>query len=228
MGPDDPFPATGVGRPVEMAGRWVPDASVFVSGRLHDGASGFWMVTPLVTCGDTGRGLSGCARPSAVPVVVGWTPRVQNAPAAPSGAASVSGWLQPGDASGDAPDSDPRDDVLPSLQIGALVQRVKQDLYSGYVILDTPAEARAGLTAVTPESLPAPSTFTALRNFLYAVQWWLFGLFAAFVWWRWGRDELQRLTGTSEPDRPADSPHEVAGPEVTSEDATRARIRSTS
>ena len=27
-----------------------------------------------------------------------------------------------------------------------------------------------------------------VRNLLYAVEWWVFGAFAAFIWWRWRRD----------------------------------------
>ena len=38
--------------------------------------------------------------------------------------------------------------------------------------------------------VPPVSGFTALRNLLYAVEWWIFGAFAFFVWWRWCRDEL--------------------------------------
>src|SRR3954465_15577712 len=47
MGPDDPFPGRSVGQPVDLAGVWLPDATVFVSGRAHEGDDGFWMVTPL-------------------------------------------------------------------------------------------------------------------------------------------------------------------------------------
>ena len=39
----------------------------------------------------------------------------------------------------------------------ALVQRVDQDLYSGYV---TPGRPTPGLDAVTPDALPEPDTFT--------------------------------------------------------------------
>ena len=45
---------------------------------------------------------------------------------------------------------------------------------------------------MTPASLPKPATFTAVRNLLYAVEWWVFGGFAVFLWWRWCRDELER------------------------------------
>ena len=45
---------------------------------------------------------------------------------------------------------------------------------------------------MTPASLPKAETFTALRNLLYAIEWWVFGGFAVFLWWRWCRDELER------------------------------------
>ena len=46
---------------------------------------------------------------------------------------------------------------------------------------------------MTPASLPKAETFTALRNLLYAIEWWVFGAFAVFIWWRWCRDELERI-----------------------------------
>ena len=49
---------------------------------------------------------------------------------------------------------------------------------------------RTGLAAVTPTDVPQPSQVTALRNLLYALQWWVFGLFALVVWFRWCRDQL--------------------------------------
>ena len=43
--------------------------------------------------------------------------------------------------------------------------------------------------------MPEVGTFTALRNLLYAFEWWFFGAFAAFVWWRWVRDEQAVMDG---------------------------------
>lgn len=188
LGPDDPYPASAVGQPVRFRGRWVSRSTVYVAGRPLDGRNGYWMVTPLSTCGSVRA--QGCRAPSAVPVVLGWTPRVADAPPAPRGAATVTGWLQPGEA--DQPDPRPRDDVLPALQIGDLVQRVDEDLYSAYAILASPRSARAGLDPVTPASLPKAPTSTALRNLLYAVEWWVFGGFAVFLWWRWCRDAVEQ------------------------------------
>src|SRR3712207_75917 len=45
MGPDDPFPADGLGRPVSLSGRWLPESTVYVADRPHRAESGFWMVT---------------------------------------------------------------------------------------------------------------------------------------------------------------------------------------
>ena len=62
-----------------------------------------------------------------------------------------------------------------------LLQHVDQDLYGAYGVAQVP---EAGLQAATLEQLPEVGRFTALRNLLYAIEWWFFGAFAAFIWWR--------------------------------------------
>ena len=56
IGPDAAFPKDDVGRPVELRGQWLPDRSVYVDGRLQDGRTGFWLVTPIAVC-SAGGGL---------------------------------------------------------------------------------------------------------------------------------------------------------------------------
>ena len=200
IGPDDPFPRDGVGRPVEISGEWLPEATVLVDQRLHEGRIGAWMVTPFVVC-DTG-----CAGASAVPVVVGWAPSVDEAPKPPSGAAALTGWLQPAESEGE-PDPDPTDDVLTAVRIADLVPRVDRDLYGAYVALDSPAEARSGMAPVTPDSYPDPPASAGLRNFLYGAEWWVFAAFAGFLWFRWARDEVlgaRRRGEGAEAGEPAD------------------------
>jgi hypothetical protein len=149
-------------------------------------------------------------------VVRGWAPSVADVPPAPTGTVDVTGWLQPGEGSG-LTDPDPTDDVLPEMRIADAIQHVDQDLYGGYVIasgvVSTSSTSRetgstgreAGLRPVTPASLPEADTFTALRNLLYAFEWWVFGGFAVYIWWRWCRDELERQRIEEEgPDAPAD------------------------
>lgn len=186
---DDPFPSAGVGRPVTVRGRWLPSSTFLVSERELRGRDGYWVVTALAVC----DGGAACATEPAILVLRGWTADADGVPPAPEGTAQVRGWLQPPEGSG-RPDPDPGDDILPEVRIADAIQRVDQDLYGAYVVAEVaePAGATDGLEAVTPGSLPSPESSTGLRNLLYAVEWWVFGAFALFVWWRWSRDEVER------------------------------------
>ncbi len=187
LSPDEPFPGDSVGRPVEFRGVWVSGSTLYVSDREHDGENGYWVVTPVAVCTST------CAPDNpAMLVVRGWTPEPRSGDAVPPGEVELTGWLQPSEGSG-RPDPDPEDDVLPEVRIAGVIQHVDQDLYGGFVISDN---ATTGLAPVTPDSLPEPQRFTALRNLLYALEWWVFGAFAAFVWWRWCSDEMRGARST--------------------------------
>jgi surfeit locus 1 family protein len=192
--PDGLFPADGVGQPVELTGRWLPRATLYVSGQELGGRRGVWAVTPVAVCEPNDR--AACRKDSAILVVRGWASSVRTAPAAPRGPVDVTGWLQPGEGSG-ATDPNPHDDVIPQLQVAAAIQHVDQDLYGGYVISRRTVPATGTLSAVSPPTLPKPSVFTALRNLLYAGEWWVFGGFAVFLWTRWCRDEVSRVTGVA-------------------------------
>jgi cytochrome oxidase assembly protein ShyY1 len=159
---------------------------VYVADQHREGRTGVWAVTPVVT--STG---------SAIPVVRGWTTSPQAAPTAPTGAAALVGLLQPSDDTGDE-DMSAHGDVIPELSTTALLPRASYDLYSGYVVAtnrDLPSGGTAttgmsGLSAVTPAHLPGADASSGLRNLLYAFQWWIFGGFAAFVWWRWLQEDV--------------------------------------
>ena len=182
MGADDPFPGNDLGRPVELDGSWLPDGAFYVADRVDDGRDGLWLVVPMAVGG---------ADEPAIPVVLGWT-AAQDAALVPTGSGSVTGWLQPPEGNG-AVDDDPDDDVVPQLRIADAIQRVDVDLYSAYVVDTAPGD---GLRQANLDSLPEVGRFTALRNLLYALEWWVFGAFAAFIWWRWVHDEsaINRVT----------------------------------
>ncbi|MCW2738333.1 SURF1 family protein [Nocardioides sp.] len=171
MGNDDPFPAPDLGRPVEVDGEWL-DGGFWVADRAHEGEAGYWAVAPLLV-GD-----------AAVLVVRGWAPEPDDALLAATGTADVTGWLQAPEGSL-VTDDDPSDDVFPEIRVADAVQRVDVDLYSAYLVSQEPAQ---GLQAAALDALPSPSRFTGVRNLLYAFEWWVFGAFAAFIWWRWRRD----------------------------------------
>ncbi len=184
LGPNDAFPGDQVGQPVEVSGAWLPDATVFISGRPEGGTEGYWVVTPV--------GLSDGA---ALPVVRGWVADPAAVPAAPTGSTTLVGWLQPSEGGG-LVDDDPGDDVFPELRVADLVQRVDQDLYGAYAVAAPTLSAgvntgAGGLEAAQLEQLPDVGAFTAIRNLLYAIEWWFFGAFAVFVWWRFVVEEAQ-------------------------------------
>jgi surfeit locus 1 family protein len=184
MGPDDPFPGDSVGRPVTFQGSWLPDDTVYVKGKVAHGRTGYWVVTPV----EVGN--------SAMLVVRGWA-AASDAPAV-SGDVAVTGWLQPGEQPDEnASDStNERGDVLSSLQIADVLDRMDGDLYSGFVIARSPLQPQ--LVPVTPDQLPKPDAFTSIRNLLYGIEWWVFGAFALFLWWRWCADEVARVRSVSE------------------------------
>jgi cytochrome oxidase assembly protein ShyY1 len=174
MGPDDPFPGDQVGHPVSVSGRWI-GPTVFVEGREHDGVDGYWRVDVL-----------GLDDGAAIPVVTGWLESPGHMTTFADPATDLVGWLQPPEGTG-AADVDPTDDVYPQLRVADLAQLVDPDLYSGYVVLQ---EGLAGMPAADLTALPEASRFTAIRNLLYGIEWWVFGGFAVFLWWRWVRDEV--------------------------------------
>jgi len=204
LAPDDPFPGSAVGRPVELGGEWLPESTFYVTDRTLEDRDGLWVVTPLAVCQPT----EDCGSASALLVVRGWTADPAEAPAPPQGRVDLTGWLQPPEGSG-RPDPDPADDLLPEVRIGDAIQRVDQDLYGAYLVAEDvqPGAAVRGLEPVTPESLPEPNSDTGLRNLLYGLQWWVFAGFALFVWWRWVRDEIVRarseetVAAPAQPDR---------------------------
>lgn len=206
MDGDDAFPGELVGLPVQLAGTWRPAETFFVADREESGRVGHWLVTPIDVDGDD----------SAIPVVRGWVadPTDPAPPAPDAEPVALTGWLQPSEGRG-LTDDDAGDDVFPELRIASLTQRVGMDLYSGFVVADAdrsddPAlasgDAGADLVPVGPDDLPEVGVFTALRNLLYAGEWWVFTAFAAFIWWRFCRDELLAARRRGDEDDPIGSP----------------------
>ncbi|MFY9914782.1 MAG: SURF1 family protein [Nocardioidaceae bacterium] len=166
LGPDDAFPGSGVARPVTVSGHYLPGEQF----EVRDGATlgvARAVVTPLAT-----------ATGSVVLVVRGQgDPETATSP--PQGSVTVTGVLEPSDASGSGLDATRTTD---GIRIATLVQYFDRDLYGGYVVR-TSSRPVDSLTPVAPP-FPQPSRWAGIRNLLYAIQWWVFGGFVAFMWWR--------------------------------------------
>jgi cytochrome oxidase assembly protein ShyY1 len=130
-----------------------------------------------------------------VPVLRGFVDGTPTrAPEPPAGVVTVTGTLGPGES--------PRPgEPLPapqvrSIDLASLVNEWPGDLYN--VVVLASAEA-AGDTASEPpvatdlSRVPPPPLDTPLnlRNAAYAVQWWAFGIFAIWMWWKMLRADQQ-------------------------------------
>ncbi|TGN31027.1 SURF1 family protein [Aeromicrobium chenweiae] len=168
---DSPFLKTYNHRPVSFEAQFAPaDQQIWVTGKEQDGRSGAWLVAPVqVVGGDT------------LLLVRGWAPEPGALPGVPAGTVPVRAVLEPGEKNAGA--FDPATRTIGAVRIPTLINEMPYDLYSGFAI-STDADLSGGLEPVPP---PVPSDVpwtTGLRNLAYALQWWVFGLFAAFMWWR--------------------------------------------
>ena len=170
--PGDALPQAAYGAPVEISGKYDEANQLLVPDRLQDGASGYWILTPLNVEGG-----------GVVPIVRGWSADATASNIAPpSGQVKVLGQLEPSetdDATSGALLPHGQIDMVSSAQ---LVSLWPGELYLGFVILQQQDPSNALATIPIP---PAQSATTiSWQNFAYAIQWWLFALFACFFWWR--------------------------------------------
>ena len=176
-GPDEAFTSRLNQRPVEATGRFGAAADQFwVTDRTTGGA---WLVAPLVT------GQSG-GTDEALLVVRGSAPEPVAPPPLPSGTVTVEGALQQGEGQGAPWNPDTRE--IGSLRIPALTNELPYDLYSGFAI-STDQDVSGGLALA---DLPSPdvSWTVGLKNLAYTMQWWVFGVFALFMWWRMASEQV--------------------------------------
>jgi len=169
--PDEPFTSTLNHRPVTIDGVFAPTGDqLWITDKEQDGRTGVWLVAPLeVDGGDT------------MLVVRGWAPEAGAFPEVPAGPVEIDAVLEPGE--GSAARFDPVARTIGSVRIPTLINETPYDLYSGFAISTDTATA-AGLDLVPPPQPGDVSWTVGLRNLAYALQWWVFGLFAVFMWWR--------------------------------------------
>lgn len=185
MVPHSPFPGDASGRPVTMTGSYDAAGQVLVADRRLDGIAGYWVLTPFVV---DATGVSGSAR---IAVLRGFVTDGSGAGPAPSpaGRVTVTGTLAPGESPASSSAGLPAGQ-LGSVDLARLVNLWPGDLYNAFVFAtDESPDASPGVQRVPPPPVPTGLTW---RNAAYALQWWVFGLFAAYMWWRMVRDDHRR------------------------------------
>ncbi|GAA0366380.1 SURF1 family protein [Microbispora corallina] len=164
----------------------LPDATA-PGGRAAAGR-GFWLLTPLRLADGT-----------EIPVVRGWVQKAGDpVSAVPAGPVTVTGRLQPAEQS----DEIQRTGPLPAGQVATVSTAELINLWPD-------ARLRDGFVVATAQTPPGSARFVAVppptegvgfnwRNLAYAAQWWIFAVFAVFMWFHFVRDHVRtRRAGAS-------------------------------
>lgn len=172
-----------LGRVVEVSGEFAPDGFVSLSSRLQHGEQGAWLVGRLL--------VEGGPEPLSLAVALGWAPTTEEARDA------VPAVGEPVELRGRyLPTEPPRlEDVeageRSALSIADLVNTWPEytgTVYGGYLIAD---DAPAGLETIDAPP-PLPEAQVNLLNLFYAIEWVVFAGFAAYLWYRLVRDEVEK------------------------------------
>ncbi|MEV7005816.1 SURF1 family protein [Streptosporangium sp. NPDC051022] len=179
----------------EAASRRVTAEGTFDASRqllVAERGEGLWLLTPL----DLGDG-------TFIPVVRGWVPAAGDpATAVPEGKVTVTGRLQPSEGVESVRRTATR---LPQGQVLTVSSAELVNLWRGVKLRDgfvvAAAQTPPPAVAAKPVAVPAPTEPGGLtwRNLAYAAQWWIFGLFAVFMWWHFVRDIVRSRTAEQKP-----------------------------
>jgi cytochrome oxidase assembly protein ShyY1 len=202
LAPQSSFPGELVGREVAVTGTYEPDGQMLVAGRSLDGTDGYLVLTPLRVSDDGTGGESWASLSGApvLPVVRGWVDSPTPDTAAldvPAGDVVLHGWLQASESTvrtGTLPDNPGGPPLTQDIASSALANTWQGPIYTAYVVLtdSTPPQPSAaeGGAALLPRPVLEGGSDVNLQNFFYALQWWVFGLFAVALWVRLVRDEM--------------------------------------
>lgn len=196
--PHADFPEDGSGRLVTMTGSYAASQQVLVADRRLDGASGFWVVAPLT---DPSSGAT-------LAVVRGFVRTAAEAPVPPGGSVTLTGSLAPGESPSTLTG-------LPNGQLGAvdmsvLVNRWPGSLYNAFAFATAETVGGQAVPLAAMSRVPPPvATGGGLqwRNAAYAVQWWIFALFAVYMWGRMVREDWVMDNGRRDAEQPVPVGH---------------------
>ncbi|MFF8769768.1 SURF1 family protein [Kitasatospora sp. NPDC015120] len=176
-----------VGRAVTVTGTFDEEHQLLVPNRVLDGKQGYYVLTPLRTAdGRTAAVVRGWAAgaPPAGPAAT--------APA-PAGEVTVTGRLQAGEnsGSGGAVAGGLPEGQLGTINRAALVNKLALDgWYDGWVSADSAADGLTPVPTVQPQGGDGLS-LRAFQNLGYTLEWFVFGGFVVFMWFRLLRREAE-------------------------------------
>ena len=183
---------------VTAQGTYSPDKQVLVPGRLHDGKSGYWVVTAFAVNGAPALTGAGASPQTYIPVARGWVAEPGDAAAPPSGSVELTGRLLPSEAP--VAGKSPKPGEATAVSVAELINDWEVSSYPGFV--SATAEVVGGkdvsAAAVPGTLLPLnigpqpPGQHINWLNLFYSIEWVVFAGFAFFIWWRLVKDDYHR------------------------------------
>lgn len=184
MQPHETFPDGASLKPVTAQGHYDGAQQVLVAGRLLHGQKGYWVLTPFVV-ERTGARLA---------VVRGFvsSPDQADKPLTGDRTLTVTGALAPGE----KPSTGSyQKGQLGTVDLAILVNRWGGDLYNAFIFMtDETKNATAPPVRQFPPPRPAQQGLKLL-NAGYALQWWIFALFAIYLYWHMVVDDYRVSRG---------------------------------
>jgi cytochrome oxidase assembly protein ShyY1 len=185
--PHGPFPGDSTGRRITATGRYDGPGQVLVTPRRLRGEAGYWVVTPFVVRSSGAR----------IAVVRGFVTDPGQAVAPAGTELTVSGTLAQGESpTGARALAGPAlpDGQIAVLDLSLLVNRWPGTLYNAFIFATAEKPDMTSLASPAVQRVPPPPLAgggLAWRNAAYALQWWVFALFAVYMWWRMVRDDYE-------------------------------------
>ena len=196
--PGEFFHGTDADQMVRATGTYDPDKQVLVPGRLHDGKTGYWVVSAFAV--DGAQALTGvAATPQTwIPVARGWVAEPGDAAAPPSGPVELTGRLLPSEAP--LANTAPAPGEATAVSVAELINYWEVSSYPGFVAATAEVAGGADVSAaaVPGKLLPLdigpqpPGQKINWLNLFYSLEWVVFAGFALFIWWRLVKDDYHR------------------------------------
>ena len=211
--PGEFFHGTDADQMVSAQGSYDPSKQLLVPGRLHDGKTGYWVVSAFAVDGAPALTGAAASPQTWIPVARGWVAEPGDAPAPPSGTLELTGRLLPSEAP--VPGTAPKPGEATAVSVAELINYWEVSSYPGFVAAT--AEVANGVdlsAAAVPGDLLAldigpqpPAQQINWLNLFYSLEWVVFAGFALFIWWRLVKDDYHRDLEESLGDSDEDNQH---------------------
>jgi cytochrome oxidase assembly protein ShyY1 len=196
--PGEFFHGTDADQMVSARGSYDPAKQLLVPGRLHDGETGYWVVTAFAVNGAPALTGAAASPQTWIPVARGWVAEPGDAPAPPSGSLELTGRLLPSEAP--VPGTAPKPGEATAVSVAELINYWEVSSYPGFVAATAEVAGGADVSpaAVPGELLPLdigpqpPAQQINWLNLFYSLEWVVFAGFALFIWWRLVKDDHHR------------------------------------